>query len=241
MSVLLHWTDWHLNSNNIRLLIYIHSAKVFEEEDFDPRDYGYVLTPDVINTKACFMLKEAEDDLMRKAKLAPDGTEAIQGVIHRLRLLRLYLQALAALTPSKSVSPNEQEMNEIVRLLNNAIDLTPLIKRTINLGTQPDPSGECCPFILTKFYWIEIFRAILDDAPNPIGFSPTVNQRILPPTFPRYTKIKARDTSIAFFEELVQRTKQACKIIHCVNYHSALVGNVLKFTLKSNIPKFVFI
>lgn len=56
-----------------------------------------------------------------------------------------------------------------------------------------------------------------------MGFSPTVNQRILPPTFPRYTKIKARDVSISFFEELVQRTKQACKIIHCVNYHSALV------------------
>lgn len=64
---------------------------------------------------------------------------------------------------------------------------------------------------------------MLDDEPNPMGFSPTVNQRILPPTFPRYTKIKARDFSISFLEELVQRTKQACKIIHCVNYHSALV------------------
>lgn len=62
-----------------------------------------------------------------------------------------------------------------------------------------------------------------DDAPNAMGFSPTVNQRILPPTFPRYTKIKARDFSICFLEELVHRTKQACKIIHCVNYHSALV------------------
>lgn len=76
---------------------------------------------------------------------------------------------------------------------------------------------------------INIFRAffnqkqIAGDEPNPMGFSPTVNQRILPPTFPRYTKIKARDFSISFLEELVQRTKQACKIIHCVNYHSALV------------------
>lgn len=119
---------------------------MFEEEDFDPRDYGYVLTQDIINTKACFMLKEAEDDLTKKAKLSPDGTEGIQGVIHRLKFLRLYLQALGALTPSKSVSPNEQEMNEIVRLLNSAIDLMPLIKRTIELGTQPDPNG--------KFGWI---------------------------------------------------------------------------------------
>lgn len=94
-------------------------------------------------------------------------------------------------------------MNEITRLLSNAVDLVPLIKRTIALGTQPEPNA---------------------DAPNPMGFSPTVNQRILPPTFPRYTKIKARDVSITFLEELVQRTKQACKIIHCTNYHSALVN-----------------
>lgn len=58
-----------------------------------------------------------------------------------MRLLRLYLQALGALTPCKSASPNEQEMNEIARLLNNAVDLMPLIKRTISLGTQPDPKG----------------------------------------------------------------------------------------------------
>lgn len=41
---------------------------MFEEEDFDPRDYNYVLTPDIANTKACFMLKEAEDELTKKAK-----------------------------------------------------------------------------------------------------------------------------------------------------------------------------
>lgn len=52
-----------------------------------------------------------------------------------------------------------------------------------------------------------------------------VNQRILPPTFPRYTKIKDRALSINFLEEMVQRIKQACKIIHCTNYHSALVNH----------------
>lgn len=48
---------------------------MFEEEDFDPRDYGYVLTPDVVNTKACFMLKEAEDELTKQLKANPDGCE----------------------------------------------------------------------------------------------------------------------------------------------------------------------
>lgn len=48
---------------------------MYEEEDFDPRDYGYVLTPDVVNTKACFMLKEAEDELTKQLKANPDGNE----------------------------------------------------------------------------------------------------------------------------------------------------------------------
>lgn len=53
----------------ISMLIFMwFSAKVYEEEDFDPRDYNYILSPDIANTKACFMLKEAEDDLLKKAK-----------------------------------------------------------------------------------------------------------------------------------------------------------------------------
>lgn len=51
------------------------SAKVFEEEDFDPRDYGYVLTPDIVNNKACVMLKEAEEDLTKQLKANPDASE----------------------------------------------------------------------------------------------------------------------------------------------------------------------
>lgn len=57
------------------------SAKVFEEEDFDPRDYNYVLTPDIANTKACFMLKETEDELIKKAK-AQNPNEDVPEVSH---------------------------------------------------------------------------------------------------------------------------------------------------------------
>lgn len=71
--------------------------------------------------------------------------QGLQAIIARLKFLRLFLQALTALAPSKSVSPNEQEMNEIVRLLNGAGDLIPLMKRTICLGTQPNPNGEYFP------------------------------------------------------------------------------------------------
>lgn len=62
-----------------------------------------------------------------------------------------------------------------------------------------------------------------DESPNSMGFSLMVNQRMLPPTFPRYTKIKDRLPSMDFLEELVQRTKVACKIIHFPIYQNALV------------------
>lgn len=66
--------------------------------------------------------------------------------------------------------------------------------------------------------------ALSGDVPNTFGFSPLVNQRLLPPTFPRYTKIKDRLAAITYLEELTLNLKHASKIIHCTNYHSALVS-----------------
>lgn len=125
------------DANNI---FYFNSAKIFEEEDFEPRDYNYFLKPDCNNSRICFMLKEIEDELMKKSKSGIDSSDEIQGVISRLKFLRLYLQALTTLWP-KSTSPNEGEMGEIQRLLSNAIDLMPIIKKTISKGTQPLPNG----------------------------------------------------------------------------------------------------
>jgi N-alpha-acetyltransferase 35, NatC auxiliary subunit len=55
-----------------------------------------------------------------------------------------------------------------------------------------------------------------------MGFSPMVNQRMLPPTFPRYTKIKDRKETYNYLEELSHNLKHACKIITCTNYQMAL-------------------
>lgn len=76
--------------------------------------------------------------------------QPVQAIAYRLKFVRLLLQALNALKPSKSISPSEQEMNEIVRLLNGAVDLAPFIKRTIPLGTQPMENGN---FRWQKFHW----------------------------------------------------------------------------------------
>lgn len=59
-----------------------------------------------------------------------------------------------------------------------------------------------------------------------------VNQRMLPPTFPRYTKIKDRDATYCYLEELSHNLKHACKIISCINYQMAL-NFFMEFSKKS--------
>lgn len=68
--------------------------------------------------------------------------------------------------------------------------------------------------------------------PNVMGFSPMVNQRMLPPTFPRYTKIKDREATYSYLEELSHNLKHACKIINCTNYQMAL-NFFMEFSKKS--------
>lgn len=59
-----------------------------------------------------------------------------------------------------------------------------------------------------------------------------VNQRLLPPTFPRYTKIKDRHETLNYLEELSHNLKLACKVITCTNYQSAL-NFFMEFSKKS--------
>lgn len=68
-----------------------YSAKVFEEEDYDPRDYGYILTPDITATKACFLLKEAEEELLKKPKPETEIAEVSKWLSFFLRSWNIHL------------------------------------------------------------------------------------------------------------------------------------------------------
>lgn len=78
-----------------------------------------------------------------------------------------------------------------------------------------------------------LFIHFLVNTPNIMGFSPLVNQRLLPPTFPRYTKIKDRAASFDYLDELTQNLKHVCKVINCTNYQSAL-NFFIEFSKKSS-------
>lgn len=57
-----------------------------------------------------------------------------------------------------------------------------------------------------------------------LGFEPLVNQRLLPPTFPRYTKIKSNVEALNYFDDMINRLKVVCKITTHVSFHNALVN-----------------
>lgn len=60
-----------------------------------------------------------------------------------------------------------------------------------------------------------------------LGFDPLINQKLLPPTFPRYTKIKPASEAYLYFDSLLTRLKQICKLTNCVTFISALVCFIL--------------
>lgn len=57
-----------------------------------------------------------------------------------------------------------------------------------------------------------------------MGFEPQVNQRLLPPTFPRYTQLRSRAEAFNYLIQLMDRLKAMCKIKDHTNFHAALAS-----------------
>ncbi|CRL07219.1 CLUMA_CG020200, isoform A [Clunio marinus] len=183
---------------------FITSASVYEEEDHQPDLYDFNLCNDRSDQSVVAELKYIEIELQKKLRdvnSADEEFEYISAVFNRIKYIRTLLQSLLLLFPSKSISPNELGIQEASKLLTNASESIPVIKKTIMRGTQPD---------------------LTENMPNVMGFSPMVYHRLLPPTFPRYTKIKERIDAIIYLEELCGNLKHASKVIHCSNFQSTL-------------------
>ncbi|XP_054724414.1 N-alpha-acetyltransferase 35, NatC auxiliary subunit-like [Uloborus diversus] len=193
---------------------FVNKAAVFEEEDFQPVVYGYKLANDVTEGKATAMMKEVEEELLKKVKLTrsrPGEEQEIEiqmqheeavALYSRIKFCRLLYQALLLFLKKRCFA-----VEEVDRYLVQCCEIIQVIERTIHLGIRPDPKAESSN------------RA---DYPTILGFEPLVNQRLLPPTFPRYTKIKTRKESTEYLALLVSRLRSICGITECIAFHSAL-------------------
>uniref|UniRef100_T1JNY4 Protein MAK10 homolog n=1 Tax=Strigamia maritima TaxID=126957 RepID=T1JNY4_STRMM len=192
---------------------YISRAGVFEEEDFQPIIYGYELANDVSDMKVTVMMRDAEDELQRKVK----NTRSKQGeqwdleaqnqhrhalaLFSRMKFCRLFYQALLAFGKKTSA------IDEIQKFLLHCGELIPTLDSTTDLGIQPEAKEE---------------NGNKADYPTIMGFEPLVNQRLLPPTFPRYTKIKSREEAVDYFEGLINRLRLICNVVNYGTFHAAL-------------------
>ncbi|XP_013177361.1 PREDICTED: N-alpha-acetyltransferase 35, NatC auxiliary subunit isoform X1 [Papilio xuthus] len=187
----------------------INKALVFEEEDFLPMGYGYRLgsnpqmgstydaSLEVSEQKSIAMLREQEEELNKKARSFDDDVNNLWlALAARIRFTRMIYQALLVITKRDC-----QSGADCVALLNGCSEMMKIIIKTSGKGTQPVENS---------------------DSPNPMGFEPMINQRLLPPTFPRYTRIKPRAEALQYFDELVTRLRHAWKITSCTNFHTAL-------------------
>ncbi|XP_033946389.1 N-alpha-acetyltransferase 35, NatC auxiliary subunit isoform X1 [Pseudochaenichthys georgianus] len=189
----------------------VNKAAVFEEEDFQAMTYGFKMANNVTDLRVTGMLKDVEDELQRKIK----STRTRQGeqrdpeverehqqylaLFNRIKFTRLLLTALITFTKKETSSVGEAQ-----KLVVQAADLLSAIHSSIQHGIQSQNDT-------TK-----------GDHPIMMGFEPLVNQRLLPPTFPRYAKIIKREDMVAYFSKLIDRIKTVCDVISTTNLHGIL-------------------
>ncbi|XP_051923783.1 N-alpha-acetyltransferase 35, NatC auxiliary subunit [Hippocampus zosterae] len=189
----------------------VNKAAVFEEEDFQAMTYGFRMANNVTDLRVTGMLKDVEDELQKKVK----STRSRQGeqrnpevelehqqylaLFNRIKFTRLLLTALIAFTKKETSSVGEAQ-----KLVAQAADLLSAIHSSVQHGIQSQNDT-------TK-----------GDHPIMMGFEPLVNQRLLPPTFPRYAKIIKREDMVAYFGKLIERIKTVCDVINTTNLHGIL-------------------
>ena len=111
----------------------IAKATVFEEEDFQPLSYGFLLASDVSEAKAMSSLKEAEDatqKLVRASKSNTESQEYLEAIAmySRLKFYRHFFQALLFLT--------KQDLPNGLRHISCAKEQISTMSETINIGVE---------------------------------------------------------------------------------------------------------
>lgn len=229
---------------------FITKPCVYEEEDFQPLVYGYPLCQEISESKACSMLRESEDELFRRAKTSlrsladrKDGNGRLSDNLEntseedleievqfclalscRLKFFRLLLASMAGLRKEINSKPSQEarkwtdagskRLEDVERQLSQCKESFRKWKETLSLGVVPTDVK-----VKSSAVGSQENRP---DYPTIMGFEPLVNQRLLPPTFPRYTKMRTRQDAVSYVEDLVNRVQNVTKICDCSSFNEAL-------------------
>lgn len=172
----------------------IDTAMVYEEEDFQPLQYGYHLNPDVSEHRMFNMLRDVEENLERKLRVKSNNE--VQAILARIKFTKTFLQILISFNKDQmhNMNPDRQ------KLLTLCLETLSTVQETIPLGIEN----------------------VDNDSELSLGLVPSINQRLLPPTFPRYTKIKTRSEAVQYFMKVIEHFKVVSKIQSISPLHQAL-------------------
>lgn len=171
----------------------IDTAMVYEEEDFQPLQYGYHLNPDVSEHRMFNMLRDVEENLERKSRVKPNNES--QAILARMKFTRILLQVLISFGKDQLHSITDRH-----KILNMCLEMLTIVQDTVSIAIENENV----------------------DSELLLGLAPSVNQRLLPPTFPRYTKIKTRIEAMKYFIKTIEQFKSVCKIQSITSLHQAL-------------------
>ena len=182
-----------------------NNSNVIDEEIFQSM-YGFqdnILT----SSKVSAMLKDLDDELGKKCKSSPNEFNlAFQS---RIKFTRAFYQFLLLI--NKQSTDNVLQTIELNKKIELCAEAFVDWRSSVALGLKPN---------LDEFnkQQQENNFASTNDYPTIMGFSQFVNQRTLPPTFPRYTKIKSRQDAIDYFERLINRFKRIQDTSKCTTF-----------------------
>jgi len=199
----------------------VNKAVAYEEEDFQPLTYGFKLAPDVTDVRAAGMLKEAEDELQRKIRnVRAKSTESISGVEEdvrmefnrvaavsvRVKFLRHLILTLTAMTKEKcSGVADAQKHMALLRETLTGIAATRACRSAVDDEDDGDNEAD-----------------VKSGYPNVMGFEQLITQRLLPPTFPRYSRIKSWTETLASLEGLLDRMVKSTDALAITNIHQMI-------------------
>lgn len=107
------------------------SAMVYEEEDFQPMQYGYHLNPDISEQRMIGMLREVEEELHRKTRSNPN--DMTQALYARIKFLRVFLQVLMSL---KKIDDQPSSLPDCPRLMVTCSEMLTIVQETVCLGIR---------------------------------------------------------------------------------------------------------
>ncbi|CAB1321655.1 unnamed protein product [Coregonus sp. 'balchen'] len=194
---LITWLEGHSLAQTVFTCLYVHNPDLIEDHALKAFALGILKVCDIAREKVNKAAVFEEEDFQAMTygfKMANNVTDL--RVTGMLKDVEDELQRRVKSTRSRQGEQRDPEVeletssvSEAQKLMQQAAYLLPALHSNIEHGIQSQNDT-------TK-----------GDNPIMMGFEPLVNQRLLPPTFPRYAKIIKREEMVNYFSKLIDRIK----------------------------------